>query len=215
MAEELNRLCEEGVLPSEGGVRSGTTPPVRAENVLPTLAETAKSLSWCATFQDCAPYRTDITIGTAEDVAVWEAYLHTGANLAAQAGTANAYYNPVQKAAYGLLTLLRWGYAVCLPLALLAALRVFVRRGLALLHGGRGLALLQGGGGALLWWLELGFEGMALFRAAMMAFMEVASFHIGTYVMYLATVHPLLALFAAAVLLAGPSEEKEAPSWDI
>lgn len=215
VAEEINRLCDEGVLPSEGGVRSGTTPPVRAENVLPTLAETAKSLSWCATFQDCAPYRTDITIGTAEDVAVWEAYLHTGANLAAQAGTANAYYNPVQKAAYGLLTLLRWGYAVCLPLALLAALWVFVRRGLALLHGGRGLALLQGGGGALLWWLELGFLGMALFRAAMMAFMEVASFHIGTYVMYLATVHPLLALFAAAVLLAGPSEEKEAPSWDI
>ena len=99
VAEEINRLCDEGVLPSEGGVRSGTTPPVRAENVLPTLAETAKSLYWCATFQDCAPYRTDITIGTAEDVAVWEAYLHTGANLAAQAGTANAYYNPVQKAA--------------------------------------------------------------------------------------------------------------------
>ena len=121
----------------------------------------------------------------------------------------------MQKAAYVLLTLLRWGYAVYLPLALLAALLVFVRRGLALLHGGRGLALLQGGGGALLWWLELGFLGMALFRAAMMAFMEVASFHIGTYVMYLATVHPLLALFAAAVLLAGPSEEKEAPSWDI
>ena len=37
---------------------------------------------------------------------------------------------------------------------------------------------------------------MAALRIGMIAFVEVASFNIGTYVMYLATVHPLLILFA-------------------
>ena len=41
----------------------------------------------------------------------------------------------------------------------------------------------------------------ALLRCAMIAFMEVAAFHIGTYVMYLATVHPLLILFTAVTHL--------------
>ena len=55
---------------------------------------------------------------------------------------------------------------------------------------------------------------MALLRAAMISFMEVASFNIGTYVMYLATVHPLLVLFTLAVLLAKTGTEENA-EWDI
>ena len=42
---------------------------------------------------------------------------------------------------------------------------------------------------------------MALLRCFMIAFMEVASFNIGTYAMYLSTVHPLLLLFSAAAVL--------------
>ena len=38
---------------------------------------------------------------------------------------------------------------------------------------------------------------------AMIAFMEVSSFGIGTSTMYLATVHPLLILFAAVGILTG------------
>ena len=37
----------------------------------------------------------------------------------------------------------------------------------------------------------LGLIGMAFLRCAMIGFMEVSSFAIGTYVMYLSTVHPL------------------------
>ena len=38
----------------------------------------------------------------------------------------------------------------------------------------------------------LGLIGMAFLRCAMIGFMEVSSFAIGTYVMYLSTVHPLV-----------------------
>ena len=52
------------------------------------------------------------------------------------------------------------------------------------------------------WLLLLGFVGMAALRCAMIAFVEVSSFGIGTSTMYLATVHPLLLLytFCAVVL---------------
>ena len=42
----------------------------------------------------------------------------------------------------------------------------------------------------------LGLVGMALLRCAMIAFVEVASFNIGTYVMYLSTVHPLIIMYS-------------------
>jgi len=57
--------------------------------------------------------------------------------------------------------------------------------------------------GLLLWLILLGLLAMALLRCAMIAFMEVAAFDIGTYVMYLSTVHPLLILFAGVGVMQG------------
>lgn len=51
------------------------------------------------------------------------------------------------------------------------------------------------------WLLLFGIFGIALLRCAMIAFVEVSSFGIGTSTMYLATVHPLLILYAFAGLL--------------
>ena len=46
------------------------------------------------------------------------------------------------------------------------------------------------------WLLLFGIFGIALLRCAMIAFVEVSSFGIGTSTMYLATVHPLLVVYA-------------------
>ena len=46
------------------------------------------------------------------------------------------------------------------------------------------------------WLLLFGIFGIALLRCAMIAFVEVSSFGIGTSTMYLATVPPLLAVYA-------------------
>ena len=58
----------------------------------------------------------------------------------------------------------------------------------------------------------MGLIGMAVLRAMMIAFVEVASFGIGTYVMYLSSVHPLLIAAAAVGLLAVWKEEENAPA---
>ena len=57
-------------------------------------------------------------------------------------------------------------------------------------------------GAVVPWLLLLGLLGMALLRCAMIAFVEVSSFGIGTSTMYLATVHPLFLLYAFLSLAA-------------
>ncbi len=235
VADKINALCDAGVLPAERGRRSTTTPPIRAGYLPDVLAEGARGLWYTMTFQDCEASLSEITIGQPQDVAVWEEYLGSRANLAAIAGTADPYYSPLQELAFRILHWVRCLYALALPPALLAAVWVQMRLGWGLVRRGK-----QGGAaqtnsakaqnaaplqtaalaqdtaqnkaapqeGAqetalswLLWLILAGVLGMVLLRCLMIAFVEVASFNIGTYVMYLSTVHPLLILFAAAGLL--------------
>ena len=200
VADRINALCDSGFLASQGGRRTGTAPPIRAEYVGPVLAEGFKSLGYSLTFRGCEPYDAqNMSLLLPEDQALWEGYLGERANAAAQAGTALPYYSPLQKAVYLFLELVRAVYAALVPLLFAAALLVWVRQGMALLRQRRQKALPQGR--ALLWALLGGLLGMALLRCFMIAFMEVASFNIGTYAMYLSTVHPLLLLFSAAAVL--------------
>ncbi len=203
VGEAINRLCDEGRLPSSGPRRVGTTPPVRAEYVAPVLAEGLKSFAHTLLFLDCAPYDAqNMSVGLPEDLAVWEEYLGCRTNSAAQAGTALPYYSPLQKLAFGILQAVRFVYMIGLPILFLLAAWLQIRQGLALLKQRR-----EGGirpGDALLWTLIAGLLGMALLRCFMVAFVEVASFNIGTYTMYLATVHPLLLLYSAVGILTLP-----------
>lgn len=239
VADKINALCDEGVLPAARGRRTGTTPPIRAEYLPDVLAEGVRGLWYAMTFQDCEASLPYITIGQPQDVAVWEEYLGSRANLAAIAGTADPYYSPLQELAFRILHWVRCLYALALPPALAAAVWVQLRRGLSFVRRGKqggtapkkyakaqdampaqdgALAQTDGAQAAqhtaapqesaegitlawLLWLILAGVLGMALLRCLMIAFVEVASFNIGTYVMYLSTVHPLLILFAAAGLL--------------
>ncbi len=235
VADRINALCDAGVLPAGRGRRNSTTPPIRAEYLPDVLAEGVRGLWHTMTFKDCEASLSEITIGQPQDVAIWEEYLGSRANLAAIAGTADPYYSPLQELAFRILYWVQCLYALALPPALLAAVWVQLRRGWGLVRRGkqgsaaqktnakpqnaaplqttdpaqnaaRDTAAPQQGAQQtalawLLWLILAGLLGMALLRCLMIAFVEVASFNIGTYVMYLSTVHPLLILFAAAGLL--------------
>jgi hypothetical protein len=194
VAEKINALCDDGTLPSRFGRRSGTTPPITAAYVPPVLQESAKSALWVLTFQDCAPYSAQRSIGTQEDFAQWDGYLGSSANGAAEAGKDTPYYSPYQKLAFGFLQAVRFLYAAALPVAFVLALVLWLRRLVLALrrreHSGR-----------TLWLILSSFLLAAAYRCAMIAFVEVSSFGIGTSTMYLATVHPLLLLFAGVTLL--------------
>lgn len=195
VAEQINQLCDTGALPSQGGKRVGTTPPFRMEYLVPVLQETVASLWHTITFQDCQPYMTIRSIGRVEDLAVWEDFLHQKTNHAAAAGQDAPYYNSVQKMVFGALELVRYAYVALLVVDLVLAVVLQVQKAMALAKSKATL------GDWLPWILLLGLLGMALMRCAMIAFMEVAAFQIGTYVMYLSTVHPLLVLYSGVSIL--------------
>ena len=194
VADKINALCDSGELTASKRHHNSTTPPIRMEYVPDVLAEGLRGLAYVSTFQDCEASLSYLTIGPVEDLAVWEEYLGSRTNHAAIAGTADPFYSPLQNFAFLILQWIRNIYAVLLPVGLIAALCLQLRRGWQMLKS-------KNGDGLLLWMVLLGVLGMALLRNFMIAFVEVASFNIGTYIMYLSTVHPLLILYAAAGIL--------------
>lgn len=192
VADKVNAACEDGTLPTRSGRRSGTTQPIRAEYVLPTLQESVRSLGWVLTFQDCAPYETQRSIGTPEDFAQWSGYLHCGLNGAAEAGKDTPYYSPNQKIVFALFGALRLVWAFALPVCFILAVLFWLRALPERVRAARRCftALVP-------WALQTLLLFMAALRCGMIAFVEVSSFGIGTSTMYLATVQPLLVLFTA------------------
>lgn len=192
VADKVNAACEDGTLPTRSGRRSGTTQPIRAEYVLPTLQESVRSLGWVLTFQDCAPYETQRSIGTPEDFAQWSGYLHCGLNGAAEAGKDTPYYSPNQKIVFALFGALRLVWAFALPVCFILAVLFWLRALPERVRAARKCftALVP-------WALQTLLLFMAALRCGMIAFVEVSSFGIGTSTMYLATVQPLLVLFTA------------------
>ncbi len=197
VADEINYLCDEGVLPSRFGERNSTMPPIRESYVLPVIAEAFYGLWYAASFQDTSCYMaTDRSFGEPADIVAMEEFLHNGANVAAVEGKSEPYYHPVWLAAYKLMDFLRLFYMVLTPAAFLLAICLELRRGFALLRQKKGMD-----DGLLLWLIGVGIILMAVFRCFIIAFVQVASFTIDTYVMYLSTVHPLIILYIVVAVI--------------
>ena len=200
VADAINALCDSGQLEANGPKRSSTTPPIRLEYVPDVLVEGVRSLLHTLTFRDCAPYYADQrSLILPEDEAVYEAYLGQQVNSAARAGSDLPYYSPLQKLVFAGMEAIRLVYAVGLPVLFAAAVVLQIRQGFRLLQLRKQKDIQPGQ--ALLWVLLLGLVAMALLRCFMIAFVEVASFNIGTSTMYLSTVHPLLLLYSGAGIL--------------
>lgn len=193
VANKLNAACDAGSLPSRTGRRTATNQPVKAAYVPATLRETVHEFAHALFFKDCAPQEMQLSLADPESAAQWTGYLHCGINNAAKAGTAEPYYSPRQQIAYGIMDGIGWLYRAFLWLALLLA----IVRHLQLLPG---VLRRRSCEVTVPWLLLFGLLGMALLRCAMISFVEISSFGIGASTMYLASVQPLLVLFAAAVL---------------
>ena len=144
---------------------------------------------------NCAPYETLRSIGTEDDFAAWSGYLHCGFNAAANAGEDTPYYSPYQRAIFAVMQGWAWVYGVVLTVCVFCAVVFQLMKLLSCLRKKCTAETV------VPWLLLFGIFGIALLRCAMIAFVEVSSFGIGTSTMYLATVHPLLVLYAFAGLL--------------
>ena len=205
VADTINAACDAGTLPSRTGKRTATSQPIKAEYVPATLSETWNGLCHAAGLRGCAPYEALRSIGTEEDFAAWSGYLHCSFNSAAEAGKDTPYYSRYQKAVFAVMQGWAWVYSILLTVGVVCALFFHLTE---LLPWIRKKCTAQT---VVPWLLLFGIFGMALLRCAMIAFVEVSSFGIGTSTMYLATVHPLLALYAfvGLFLYGRPLKRKE------
>ncbi|WP_455501555.1 hypothetical protein [Gemmiger sp.] len=195
VADKINAACDAGTLPSRTGRRAATSQPVTAAYVPATLRETWNGFWHVLALRDCAPYETLRSIGTEDDMAEWSGYLHCGFNSAANAGEDTPYYSPYQRAVFAVMQGWARLYSAVLTVCVLGAVLFQIAE---LLPMRRKKCTPET---VVPWLLLFGIFGIALLRCAMIAFVEVSSFGIGTSTMYLATVHPLLVIYAFVGLL--------------
>lgn len=195
---QVRLAVAEGRLQS-GKPASGTVPIWNSALLGPTVAETGKNMLAMFTFsgavgpRDMRPLES---VGPPEKIQAVADYLYSPVQQGYIAGTDEPYYNPVQKVCFALCDLLTWVYRVLLwPLAALAL--VFL---LQTLFSGVCRLFKNRRAGLLLVFavLVLGLVFSVLLRAAVAAYMEVAAFNIGVYLMYLAGAMPPLLLFCVA-----------------
>lgn len=190
LADEVNALCDRGVLPA-GPERSGTTPPIRGKDVLPTLAEGLLNAGRVLTFQEAEPAFWDVMSEQmyAEPALrqEYEDWLGSPCNYVAQENANRPYYPPIKQIAFKLLTLVQYVYAVALPAAFAVALWWLVSRA---------RRVWENHNDALCWLICLGLLLYMLLRCMMIAFLFVTSFNNVPRIMYLAAAHPMALLFA-------------------
>ncbi len=195
LADEINRLCDEGTLPSRSGERNSTMPPIRSSYVLPVIAEAAYGFWYTLTFQDTSCYIAEHrSFGEPADIVAIEEFLHSSANIAAVAGESTPYYHPISLLIYKVMDALRLLYMFLTPVAFIAAVIFQLKR---IKHLKDGLNK-----DTMLWLISFGVIMMAILRCFIIAFVQVASFTIDTYVMYLSTIHPLILLYIALTFFA-------------
>ena len=191
---EITAAVADGRLQSERP--SASTVPIWDASLLgPVAKEAAGSFMHLMLFRECDP-RPPLSTGEAAEVAAQAAYLHTAPQPEGfVAGTDQVYYNLPQRVAFGLCDALTWVYRVLIwPLFGVALVRVVWALGASVKSAVRKRRFAFG---LLCAALALGLLLSALLRMAVAAYMDVAAFHYGTYLMYLSSAAPALLLFCA------------------
>lgn len=200
MTQELRRLEKEGIL-SIPHASASTIPYWRNDYLAPTLKEFGSSINMTLFCTNFDPNPSFSVFSKTELVADMQNYLN-GEIVPPKvfaAGTDEPYHTLLQRAAFTFETVLCWAWRILVVPACLAGLWMAgagCKKGFAFLFSRR--ALCQGQPVPCsypVWVLLWGLGLSVLLRCAIMAYMEVTVFGIGTYLMYLSTAVPLAGLF--------------------
>lgn len=191
LVKEIQRAVDEGLLKTTSGknnLRKSSTPPIRLEYVPDVIAETFRGFRVSILFEQCDPL-AERAVGTEEEIKPVEEFIHQPGATALIANTEIPYLSPVRRITHGILRAFAALYKICIPVMFIITVFWQIKK----LR--RDIMAKKFDTESMLNIILLGFVAMALLRCAMIAFVEVASFNIGTYVMYLSTVHPLLIIY--------------------
>ncbi len=189
---DIQTAVDSGVLQTTNGkttLRKSVTPPIKMEYVPDVLAETFAGFKTVMLFEQCDPLAEN-AVGYPEEIKEVEDFIYQSGATAMIENTATPYLSPVRNLMHTILRVFIQVYRYCIPLMFIISLFWQIKKLYA------DIASKKYDNESMLNIIMLGLVGMALLRCAMIAFVEVASFNIGTYVMYLSTVHPLIILYS-------------------
>ena len=192
LVSEIQQAVNEGRLKTTNGrtkLRTSSTPPIRMEYVPDVLAETFRGFFVSILFEQCDPL-AERAVGTMEEITPVAEFINQDGAVALVPNTETPYLNPIRSLTHTVLRVFAVIYKICIPAMFLISLCWQIKKLRT------DIFCRKYDTETVLNIILLGLVGMALLRCAMIAFVEVASFNIGTYVMYLSTVHPLLILYS-------------------
>ncbi|MBQ6896640.1 MAG: hypothetical protein IJN69_05475 [Oscillospiraceae bacterium] len=187
---EIELAVAEGRLPAKK-LGASVTSPVKPQYILPVIAEGLAGFKTAILFEQCDPL-AEMAVGTPEEIAEVENFIRQKGGTVLVANTTTVYLPPLQRITHTFMRLMNLVYKIGIPLMFLMSLCWQIKQ---LLWDIRCKKLSCDG---VLNIVLLGLAGMALLRCFMIAYVEVSSFNIGTYGMYLSTVYPLLILYSFA-----------------
>lgn len=192
LTREIQAAVDSGRLKTQSGtnkLRSSLTPPIRKEYVLPVIEETFNGIELVLTFSQRDPL-AGRAVGTTEEIQPVEEFIYQKGAVALIENTQIPYLSPIRAVAHRVLRLIRAVYRVIIPvmfiIRLIWQIKTLISDILEKRFTQRGYLNI----------IAFGLVGMAFLRRAMIAFVEVCAFGIGTYIMYLATAHPLIILYS-------------------
>ncbi len=192
LTQEIQTAVDDGRLKTVTDsikLRKSVTPPIKAEYIPDVLAETFVGFRTVMLFDQCTPY-AEKAVGYPEEIQMVENFIYQQGDTGYVPGTDISYISPARKAMHTILELFIPVYRYCIPVMLIISLFWQIKKLYA------DIVEKRFDTESMLNIVMLGLLGMALLRCAMIAFVEVASFNIGTYIMYLSTVHPLIILYS-------------------
>ncbi len=193
LTEQIQTAVNGGKLKTADGgtkLRKSVTPPIKFEYVPKVLKETIAGIKVVMLFQQCHPM-AEKAVGKDFEIKEVEDFVRQkGATILLPNTDIPTFSTPVQMYMYKILELFVAIYKLCMPVMFVISLLWQIKK----LR--EDLWNKKFDRESMLNIIMLGLVGMALLRCAMIAFVEVASFNIGTYVMYLSTVHPLIILYS-------------------
>ncbi len=192
LTAEIQKAVDKGSLKTTNGstkLRKSVTPPIRLDYVPDVLAETFAGFKTVMLFEQCDPL-AERAVGLPEEISEVEDFIYQQGAVALIENTDIPYLSPIRKAMHTVLEIFILIYRFCIPVMFVISLLWQIKK----LR--EDMWNKKFDSESMLNIIMLGLVGMALLRCAMIAFVEVASFNIGTYIMYLSTVHPLIILYS-------------------
>ncbi|MEG2192203.1 MAG: hypothetical protein RRX95_02865 [Oscillospiraceae bacterium] len=188
LTAEIQKAVDEGRLVTENGknkLRKSVTPPIKIQYVPSVFKEGIKSFLTVMSFEQCDPV-AEMAVGSAEEIEPVEEFIRQKGARARKENTTQLYFGPIRKVTHGFLKAMVWVYRICIPIMFVITIFWQIKQVNVDLCDKKFTVE------SMLNIILAGLVGMSLLRCAMIAFVEVSSFGIGTYAMYLSTVHPLL-----------------------